>query len=130
MMSEEHSENGRINREGEEVIEDNGVEDDIPLNLDPSGDSRASPKPPSPGINSPRHHLSPALKPDGAANQEPEMEFFDQKRLESDGEGADGDNVSPSQRRDRDSDSYHSRGFAMISPPQSPGECKPCVSQR
>jgi len=87
MMSEEHSENGRINREGEEVLEANGVEDDVPLNLDPSGD-RASPNlPPSPGINSPRHQISPTLKPE----DEPEMEFFDQKRLECDGEGADGD---------------------------------------
>ena len=120
MMAEEHSENGHINKEGEEVLDINGVEDKK-LNLD----SNTPPsKLPPPDINSPRHHLSAAPKSEAGTNEEPEMEFFDQKRRDSYGEQeeGEGEGSSPGQRRDKDTDSFHSRGFAMISPPQSPGE--------
>ncbi len=120
-MAEEHTENGHINQEGREVM-DTGDAEDVKLNIDSDNTKPHE----SPGINSPRHYLPNPSSATAAAgispeeDMEPQMEFFDRKRQDSDGEaGGEGDS-SPGQLRDNDS--YHSRGFATISPSHSPGK--------
>lgn len=110
-MSEEHSENGRINQDGEEEM------------LKEKNEGQCDAAPPSPGINSPRHSLMETNALEEKERKEPRMEFFDRKRQDSEGEGGGSEGEgSPGQYKDKDTDSYHSRAFVMVSPPISPGK--------
>lgn len=105
MMFEEHSENGRVSEDEEgERGQCDGTH-------------------PSRGINSPRHSVTIETAPEEIIEKEgPMMEFFDHKRQDSEGEGVSEGESSPKQRRDKDTDSYNSRAYVMVSPPASPGE--------
>ena len=91
-MSEEHTENGRINDQGEEE-----VNSEIAVS--------------TPDINSPRPS-SLATPP----SSDPVIEFFDQKVGVSDS-GSEGEG-SP---RTLDNVSHHSRSYVTVSPSVSPG---------
>ena len=115
MMSEDHSENGRVNGHGEEEVEPEipslGLKQSVDTPLDP-----ASATPPDPGSAIPPDpasatHPGPAsATPPDRASQE--VEFFGQP-----GPGSEGD--SP---REQDNVSHHSRSYVTVSPSVSPGE--------
>lgn len=97
MMSEDVTENGRINDQGEEEIS------------------------PVPDINSPRQSVT--TPPGLASPEEPEMEFFKQKGGENGVEsGSEGGGGSPQLHDKEDNVSHHSRSYVTVSPSVSPGE--------
>lgn len=123
MMSEKHSENGRINDVGEEEVEfqlPSSLKQSLttPLSATPPDPMNATP--PVPASTTPPVPMSAtppvpanAMSPDRASQEEPVMEFFGQK-----GEsGSEGD--SP---REQDNVSHHSRSYVTVSPSVSPGE--------
>lgn len=101
MMSEEHSENGRINDQGVEE-----VSTDVP----------------TPDINSPRQSVT--TPPQFNNQEEPAMEFFGQKGGGGSETGSEGD--SP---RTQDNVSHHSRSYVTVSPSVSPGEWEGLVGR-
>ncbi len=94
-MNEAHTENGHINDNGEEELDQEGLHDAL-----------------SPDINSPRHYGNPKA----VDHDHPSMEYFEPKREGSPTGSEEGEGPLI---EEKDNDSHN---FVTVSPSISPGE--------